>query len=109
MDLTQKRCIPCEGGFPALTREQASDLMDQVVGWTLNEEATALSRSYKFKDFKEALAFVNQVGELAEEDNHHPNISFTWGKVDLSLTTHSVKGLSENDFILAAKINMLPL
>ena len=109
MDLASQRCVPCEGGFPALTPAQAKDFHEQVPLWELNESATILSRRFKFKDFKEALAFVNEVGKIAEEDWHHPDISFGWGKVGVSLTTHSVKGLSENDFIVAAKIDHIPL
>ena len=109
MDLAHKHCVPCEGGFPALTPAQAKDLLEQVPSWSLNEESTALSKSFKFKNFKEALAFVNAVGKIAEEEYHHPDISFGWGKVQVVLTTHSIKGLSENDFIVASKIDHIPL
>jgi 4a-hydroxytetrahydrobiopterin dehydratase len=103
-ELKNKHCVPCEGGFPAMTLPQARDLMEHVPGWELAEDGKSLSRSYDFKDFKDALAFTNQVGELAEEEGHHPDITLSWGKVGISLSTHSVGGLSENDFILAAKI-----
>lgn len=109
MDLAQKKCVACEGGFPALTKEQAKDFHVEVPKWSMNEEATVISRTFSFKDFKEALAFTNEVGKLAEEDWHHPDLKLSWGKVEISLTTHAVKGLSENDFILAAKIDLLPL
>lgn len=105
--LTEKRCVPCEGGFPAMTREQAQDLMEHVPGWKLAGDGKSISREYAFKDFKEALAFTNRVGTLAEEEDHHPEIELSWDKVTVELTTHSVGGLSENDFILAAKINGL--
>lgn len=104
-----KHCVPCEDGFPAMAREQARDLMDQVPGWALAEDARSLSREYAFTDFKEALAFTNRIGELAEEEGHHPDIELSWGRVGIQLTTHSVKGLSENDFILAARINGLQI
>ena len=107
MSLADRKCVPCEGGFPAMTRPQAADLMAHVPGWELDEEGKSISREFKFKDFAEALAFTNQVGELAEEEGHHPDIELSWGKVRASLTTHSVGGLSENDFILAAKVNDL--
>lgn len=106
--LTQKRCIPCEGGFPALTKEQAKDFMEHVPEWTLSEDATRISRLFGFKDFKTALAFTNAIGKLAEEEWHHPDLKVSWGKVEVFLSTHAVRGLSENDFILAAKIDLLP-
>ena len=105
--LTEQHCVPCEGGFPAMTIEQARDLMEHIPGWELAEDGKSISRSYAFKDFKEALAFTNRLGELAEDEGHHPDIILSWGKVNVSLSTHSVKGLSENDFILAAKANEL--
>lgn len=105
--LIQKHCVPCEGDFPAMTIEQARDLMEHVPGWNLEENGKSISRSFAFKDFKEALVFTNRLGELAEEEGHHPDITLSWGKVGVSLSTHAVKGLSENDFILAAKANEL--
>jgi len=107
MNLTDKKCIPCEGDFPAMTLPQARDMMDNIPGWELNEEGTVIKRAFTFKDFAEALAFANKVGALAEEEGHHPDMLVAWGKVGLTLTTHAVNGLSENDFILAAKINAL--
>jgi 4a-hydroxytetrahydrobiopterin dehydratase len=107
MDLTQKRCVPCEGDFPAMTLAQARDMMENVPGWSLSEEGTVISREFAFKDFAEALAFTNKIGELAEEEGHHPDIFLAWGEVRITLTTHAVKGLSENDFILAAKIGAI--
>lgn len=107
MDLSDKRCVPCEGDFPAMTPAQARDMMDNVPGWELNEKSTVIERTFKFKDFAEALAFANKVGALAEEEGHHPDLYVAWGKVRITLTTHAVKGLSENDFILAAKINAI--
>lgn len=106
-ELTKRRCKPCEGGFPALTKAQATDLLPHVPGWRLNEEATDIARVYSFPDFAKALAFVDRVGALAEEEGHHPDIELSWGRVRIRLSTHEVRGLSENDFILAAKIDML--
>ncbi|KND47312.1 MAG: 4a-hydroxytetrahydrobiopterin dehydratase [Parcubacteria bacterium C7867-004] len=106
-EYSDKKCVPCEGGFPALTLAQAQDLMEHAPGWSLNEAGTEIHRDYAFPDFATALSFVNEVGALAEEEGHHPDITLSWGKVGITLTTHSIGGLSENDIILAAKIGLL--
>ena len=103
--LSQKQCIPCEKGTPALTQVEAEEMLEQVPGWELGENM--LSRRLRFKDFKEAMRFVNRVAEIAEEEGHHPDIHISWNRVRLTLATHIIKGLSENDFILASKINVL--
>jgi 4a-hydroxytetrahydrobiopterin dehydratase len=108
MNLKDKHCASCEGEIEKLTKEQAQDLMPQIPQWTLSEAGDRLTRTFGFKDFAKALAFVNEVGKLAEEQWHHPDISFGWGKVEISLMTHSIGGLAENDFILASKIDTLP-
>ncbi|HEY4488986.1 MAG TPA: 4a-hydroxytetrahydrobiopterin dehydratase [Candidatus Paceibacterota bacterium] len=105
--LTEKECVPCKDDFPAMTLPQARDLMEHVPGWTLSGDGTFISRCYNFPNFKKALAFTNKVGELAESEGHHPDIELSWGKVGITLLTHSVKGLTENDFIVASKINEL--
>jgi 4a-hydroxytetrahydrobiopterin dehydratase len=107
MILTEQKCIPCEGGTPPMTREEALALMPQVEGWTLSDDAKSLTRSFKFKDFKGSMAFIDRVAKLAESEGHHPDIHCFWNKVRLDLATHAIKGLSTNDFILAAKINAL--
>ena len=107
--LSHKRCIPCEGGMPAFTRAQAEDLMAKVPDWKLSEDGTMLNRLYGFKDFAKALAFTNEVGKVAEAQWHHPDMSVSWGKVEVTFTTHSVHGLTENDFIMAAKVNDIPV
>lgn len=107
MTLLQKRCIPCEVGTIPLTRDEAEVLLQQTPGWGISEDTKKITRTFKFKNFKEALAFVNKVGEVAEAEGHHPDIKLVWGRVGIELTTHAIKGLSENDFILAAKINEL--
>ena len=107
MALLTERCIPCEGGALPLMRKEAEALMAQLHNWTLDVNAQKLSKTYRFKDFKEALDFTNKVGELAEREGHHPDITLQWGKVAIELTTHAIKGLSQNDFILAAKIDAL--
>lgn len=105
--LLQKKCIACEGGAFALSRTEAEVLLRQVSGWKLSDDAKRISREFPFPDFKSALDFVNRVGAIAEEEGHHPDIFLSWGKVRVELWTHAVGGLSENDFILAAKIDPL--
>lgn len=105
--LHERACVPCKGGMPPLTREQAESMMAQVEGWTLAEDALSLGRDFKFKNFKEAMVFVNKVAELAEAEGHHPDFKIRWNRVRLDLSTHAIKGLSDNDFILAAKVNRL--
>jgi 4a-hydroxytetrahydrobiopterin dehydratase len=107
MSLTQKTCIPCQGGIPPLSPEEAKNLLGQVPGWTLTDASDRLNRKITFDDFVAALDFVNKVGALAEEEGHHPDISFGWGYADIVLFTHKIQGLHENDFIMAAKINEL--
>jgi len=101
--LTTKRCVPCEGGVPPLTQARAEELLMQTPGWELQD--TYITRTYRFTDFKEAMVFVNRVADLAEAEGHHPDITITYSTVTLTLTTHAIAGLSENDFILAAKID----
>lgn len=106
-DLAKKHCKPCEGGMPPATREEAEILLKRVNGWQLSEDAKKITKEFKFKDFAQALSFTNSVGAIAEEEGHHPDIFLGWGRARVELTTHAVKGLSENDFILAAKIDAL--
>ena len=113
-DLTKKKCVPCEGGIDPLPREKVEGNLKAVPGWILQQTQDAkgvhdqIVREFKFKDFKSALGFVNKVGELAEAEGHHPNIYlYGWNKVRLELSTHTIGGLSENDFIIAAKVNAL--
>lgn len=107
MDLTQKKCVACEGDMPPLNAVEAGVLLKQIPGWELDPEAQSVARSFTLKNFSEALAFVLRVGDIAETEGHHPDISFGWGYARITLTTHAIKGLSENDFIVAAKINAL--
>jgi len=105
--LIQKHCVPCEGGTLPLTKNEYSQYLPDVPGWTVINEKK-LEKDFSFKNFKEALDFVNKVGDIAEQEGHHPDIFLhNWRKVQISLTTHAIKGLSENDFILAAKIDAL--
>ena len=105
-DLKSKKCVPCEGGVkPLIPDEYGAFLRTELTGWIdVNEKM--IEKEYKFKDFKEALAFINKVGEIAESEGHHPDINLhNWNKVKLTLSTHAIGGLSENDFILASKID----
>lgn len=105
-ELKNKRCVPCEGGVPALSPEKAKELLTGLNGWILREKQ--IERELAFRGFKEALQFVNKVGEIAEEEGHHPDILLhQYNKVRIVLWTHAVSGLTENDFIVAAKIDGL--
>src|SRR6266478_4470895 len=105
--LASKTCTPCRGGIPPLTREQAELFHEQAPDWRLAEEAHRIERSFRFRNFREALTFVREIGELAEAEGHHPNISFGWGNATVSLQTKKIKGLHENDFIMATKIDRI--
>lgn len=103
-DLKSKKCVPCEGGVDPLTDEQARGLLEQLPHWKL--VGKEIHREYQFKDFKAAMAFVNGVAEIAETEGHHPDILiYQYKKVRVTLWTHAIGGLSENDFIVAAKID----
>jgi 4a-hydroxytetrahydrobiopterin dehydratase len=106
-NLIQKTCTPCRGGVPPLTRDEATAYLAQVPGWELADDATEIHRTFKMGDFAGALAFVQRVGGLAEAEWHQPNIAFGWGYATISLRTKKIKGLHENDFIMAAKIDKL--
>lgn len=107
MDLTKKKCVPCEAGVPALTKEEAEKLIQQVTSWHLSGDAKHISKEFRFKNFLDAMAFVNKIADVAEEEGHHPDLSIGWGRVGVELSTHAINGLSENDFILAAKIDQI--
>ena len=106
-ELSQKKCVACEGGTEPLSRTEAEVLLKQLNHWTLSADARDISKEFKFKNFADALAFVNKVGANAEAEGHHPDVTLSWGRVGIRLSTHAIKGLSENDFILAAKIDEL--
>src|SRR5262245_23109560 len=105
--LASKSCVPCRGGIPPLTADAARTLLRWAVGWRVELNATRLERRFEFRDFVEAIKFVNRVADVAEQEGHHPDIAVHWNRVDLTLWTHKIGGLHENDFILAAKINRL--
>jgi 4a-hydroxytetrahydrobiopterin dehydratase len=103
-DLSTKDCIPCRGGVPPLTAEEIVPLQNLLSGdWNVVENHH-LQKEFPFKNFRDALAFTNRVGELAEQQGHHPDIHLSWGKVGIEIWTHKIDGLTESDFILAAKI-----
>lgn len=106
-DLASQTCVPCRGGVPPLAGDELQRYQQQVPEWEV-QSGHHLQRSYSFPDFRSALAFVNRVGELAEEQGHHPDIFLAWGKVEIKIWTHKIDGLTESDFILAAKIERLP-
>jgi len=104
--LASKTCVPCRGGTPALKGAELHTFSHQLPNWEVINEHHIV-RTFTFPDFKEALAFVNRIGEVAEEQGHHPDILLTWGKVGITLWTHKIDGLTESDFVMAAKIDQL--
>lgn len=109
--LCTQSCTPCRGGTPPLARLEIAPLLKQVPAWKLAEDGRSITREWTFADWREAEAFVlsfgRRVGELAEAEGHHPDVAYGWGYVRLTLMTHAIKGLSKNDFVLAAKIDRL--
>lgn len=105
-ELAERQCVPCRGGVPPLAGEEIEKLLRQLEAWQVVKEHHLL-KTYRFKDFRESLQFVNRVGELAEEQGHHPDICFGWGKAEVTIWTHKIDGLTESDFVLAAKIDKL--
>ncbi|HUY03015.1 MAG TPA: 4a-hydroxytetrahydrobiopterin dehydratase [Rhodocyclaceae bacterium] len=106
-DLADKRCTPCRGGMPPLLAAEVERLRAETPEWTLRDDAHRIERTYRFGNFREAFALVAEAAALAEAEGHHPDISFGWGYVTLSLRTKKIKGLHENDFIMAAKLDRL--
>lgn len=106
MDLTKKHCVPCEGGVKPLDETDAKKYLAQIdAAWQVVEDGKKITREFRFQDFKAAIAFVNKVAEIAEAEGHHPDLMIHYKNVVVELWTHSIGGLSENDFILAAKID----
>ena len=104
--LADKTCVPCRGGVPALHGDELSALQNELPGWDVVNEHH-LHKLYKFPDFSTALAFVNRAGAIAEEQAHHPDLLLAWGKVEVTVFTHKIGGLTESDFVLAAKIDQV--
>jgi 4a-hydroxytetrahydrobiopterin dehydratase len=109
MDFLHKRCIPCEGGVPRIEPQQAAVMVRSLKGWRLDPEAPdRIEKTFAFQDFRAAMVFVNAMAALAESEGHHPDFGVHYSKVHVALWTHAIGGLSENDFILAAKLDALP-
>lgn len=107
MGLAEKACVPCRGGVPGVSADEARRLLAETPGWTLEEGATRIRRTFRFGDFASAMAFARSVGELAEAEGHHPDIALGWGYCTVAFRTHKIGALHENDFIMAAKVNAL--
>jgi 4a-hydroxytetrahydrobiopterin dehydratase len=105
--LVEKTCTPCRGGIPPLTPEEAESYRSQAPAWALVDGATRIERTFRFKNFREAFAFVGRAAKLAEAEGHHPDISFGWGYATVSLRTKKILGLHENDFIMATKLDRI--
>ena len=105
-ELANRNCVPCHGGVPRLRADEVNRFVEELPAWEVVENHH-LRRTYKFKNFRRAFDFVNRVGELAEGQGHHPDICFGWGRAEITIWTHAIDGLSESDFILAAKIDKL--
>ena len=105
-DLASKTCVPCKGGVPTLAGKELEALAKQVPQWKV-VNGHHIMRTFTFSDFRQALSFVNKVGEIAEQQGHHPDILLSWGKAEITTWTHKIDGLTESDFILAAKIDKL--
>ena len=103
-ELANKECVPCRGGTPPLSGDEVGNLLRELDGWTVEQEYH-LTRTYALPDFAKSLDFVNRIGEIAERQNHHPDIYLAWGKVRVEVWTHKIKGLTESDFIFAAKVD----
>lgn len=106
--LSNRHCVPCHGGVPRLTSDEIEPLLRQLEGWQVGQEVGQehhIYKSYEFSNFADALEFVNRVGQIAEAEGHHPDITFGWGHARVEIYTHSINGLSESDFILAAQID----
>ena len=106
-DLLSKTCTPCRGGIAPLTKAEAEGYLPQAPGWAFVDDGRGIERSFNFRNFKEAMDFVAKIGSLSETEGHHPEISFGWGWAKVSWQTKKIKGLHENDFIMAAKTNQL--
>ena len=109
-DLSEKECIPCEGGIPSFDLNEIHKYLKKVDGWDVkseNNESYFLIKEFKFNDFLESQSFINKVGNLAEKEGHHPDIWFGWGYAKIKIFTHAINGLHESDFVLAAKIDKI--
>ena len=105
MGLSNKKCTPCNKGGASLSENELISFCDEVPNWTISDKKDSINRDFKFRNFEDALDFLNKVGKIAEQENHHPDVKIGWGYCNVTLQTHSIGGLHENDFIVAAKIN----
>jgi 4a-hydroxytetrahydrobiopterin dehydratase len=108
MDYASRRCVPCEGGVPKMTPDEVERALRSVGGWDAQEGSTRIHRHYRFGDFAEAMRFVNALAAIAEAEGHHPDFAVHYSTVDVTLWTHAIGGLSDNDFIVAAKLDRIP-
>ncbi|MBI5576134.1 MAG: 4a-hydroxytetrahydrobiopterin dehydratase [Deltaproteobacteria bacterium] len=107
MGLAEKKCVPCRGGVSPFPEEEAQAFLEETPGWTIAGGAAKIERTFRFKDFASAMDFARKIGDLAELEGHHPDISVGWGYCTVSFHTHKIRGLHENDFVMAAKVNAL--
>ena len=110
IDLANKKCVPCEGNIPPFSTDEIHKYLKKVDGWDVKEDDQKnyyLIKEFKFENFKDSQSFINQVGDIAETENHHPDIIFGWGYAKVKIFTHAIKGLAESDFILASKIDKI--
>lgn len=103
----EKKCVPCEGGIPALDKDQAEKMLGELNQWDMNETATEIKKVFQFKNYYETMAFVNAIAWMAHQENHHPDLEVSYNHCRVHYSTHAIGGLSENDFICAAKIDKL--
>lgn len=106
-NLKDKKCVPCEGNVKPLSKEEALKLLTQLKDWQLNDTATSISRDFSFKSFLRTMSFANAIAWIANQENHHPDLALGYAHCQVTFTTHAISGLSENDFICAAKIDLL--
>jgi 4a-hydroxytetrahydrobiopterin dehydratase len=106
-ELTEKTCVPCEGGVPPILRDEALSVLKSLEGWQLSEDAKMISRRFEFKGFYRTVSFINAMAWVVNNENHHPDFSAGYNYCDVGFTTHAIDGLSENDFICAAKVSAL--
>ena len=107
-ELSKKKCVPCEGNIPPFDKSEIHNYLKKVDGWDVKsnqDNSFYLVKEFNFKDFKQSQNFINKIGDIAEQENHHPDLSFGWGYCKVKISTHAIKGLAESDFILAAKID----
>ena len=106
-ELSEKKCLPCEGGVPALAKDQVLKLLKEIPGWEVAKDKSYIERNFQFKNFYHTMAFVNAIAWIANRENHHPDLQVGYNYCRVRYSTHAVKGLTENDFICAAKIDKL--